>query len=119
MSEDYEPINPVMLESEIRKSDESIAKSIVPVSKAYDAWKSAELQLDKAYALAYRDADGSVEDRKQAAFLATIDLAWAAKDADVVYRRMRDYQRAYRDRLSAFQSLSKSVVAAYNVAGRP
>lgn len=108
-----EPLNPVLIERETVGSLNSISESIRPVSDAYDEFKTAELEYKKAYALAFDAATGSVEDRKQKATLASMDEAFALKDADVLHKRMTDYQRMYRDKLSAFQSLSKSVNAAY------
>lgn len=113
-----EPLNPVSLEQEITKALNSVSESIRKVSDAYDTHKTTELEFKRAYAIAYRNADGSVEDRKQQAVADTFEVAEAAKDAEVVYKYMLDHQRAYRDKLSAFQTLAKSVVAAYNVAGR-
>lgn len=113
-----EPLNPVSLEREITKALNSVSGSIKKVSDAYDAHKTTELEFKKAYAIAYRNADGPVEDRKQQAVADTFEQAEAAKDAEVYYKYLLDHQRAYRDKLSAFQTLAKSVVAAYNVAGR-
>ena len=113
-----EPLNPVTLEQEISEALNSVSQSIMKVSKAYDKHKTTELTFKREYAIAYRNAVGSVEDRKQQAIEETYEAAEAAKDAEVMYRQYLDYQRAYRDKLSAFQTLAKSVVAAYNVVGR-
>ena len=111
------PLNPVTLEQEMIDSLNSISKSIKPVSAAYDAWKTAELAYKREFALAFREAEGSVKDREQAAVLESEAAADEMKDAEVVYKRLLDFQRAYRDRLSAVQTLAKSVNAAYNAAG--
>ena len=113
-----EPLNPVSLEQEIAKALNSVSESIPKVSRAYDNHKTTELQFKRDYALAFQKAAGSVEDRKQQAVVETYDSALKAQIAEVEYKRLLDYQRAYRDKLSAFQTLAKSVVAAYNVAGR-
>lgn len=107
------PLNPVSLEREIVNCTNEISRSIMAVSDAYDRWKTAELAFKREYAMAYREATGSIEDRKQAAVAETMPAAEEAKDAEVIYKRLSDLQRAYRDKLSAFQSLGKSVNAAY------
>lgn len=114
---DEMPLNPVSLESEMTAALNSISQSIKPVSAAYDAWQTAELAFKREYAMTFRDAEGSIEQRKQEAIEKTMPAAEEVKDAEVVYKRLLDYQRSYRDKLSAFQTLAKSVTAAYNAAG--
>ena len=109
-----EPLNPVEMEQEIRRATNLVAKSIPEVSKAYNAWQQAELAYKLAYAKAYTSATGSIEERKQVATLVTEEQSRHLVEAEVVYKRLLDYQRSYRDKLSALQTLSKSVVAAYN-----
>ena len=111
---DYRPLNPVEMEQQILEATNIVAKSVRPVSDAYNDWQQAELAHKLAYAKAYTSAQGSIEERKQVAALATEDEAQKLIEAEVVYKRLLDYQRSYRDKLSALQSLSKSVVAAYN-----
>ena len=111
------PLNPVELEAELHKTVNSISASIPKVSEQYDHFKTAELEFKLAYAMAFREAEGSIEDRKQQAVFDTQMEAERLKDAEVLYKRVSGYQRAYRDKLSALQSVSKSVVAAYNTAG--
>lgn len=110
-------LSPVQIEQEMVKALSSITKSVGPVSKAYDAWKQAELAYKKAYAVAFAGAEGSVEDRKQQATLDTYDAATDMHTAEAQYRYMVDLQKTYRDKLSAFQTLAKSVLAAYGAAG--
>lgn len=112
-----DPLSPMTIEQEMTTSLNSISQSIKPVSDAYDVWKTAELAFKREYAVAYRNAEGSVEDRKQKATEDTMPAADELKDAEVKYKYMLDHQRAYRDRLSAFQTLAKSVNAAYGAAG--
>ena len=111
------PLNPVSLEQQMVEALNSISKSIKPVSKAYDDWQTSELAFKREYAMAFRQAEGSIEQRKQEAIEKTMPAAEEAKDTEVIYKRMLDFQRAARDKLSAFQTLAKSVVAAYNSAG--
>ena len=112
-----EPLNPVSLEHEITKTLNSVSNSIGKVSEAYDKWKTAELLFKKEYAIAYRTAEGSIEDRKQKATEESYPAADEMKDAEVKYKYLLDHQRAYRDKLSALQTLAKSVNAAYGAVG--
>ena len=115
---DNTPLSPVAIEQEMVTSLNSISQSIRKVSDAYDNWKTSELAFKKEYAIAYRNATGSIEDRKQQAIEETMPAAEELKDNEVIYKYMLDHQRAYRDKLSAFQTLAKSVNAAYGAAGR-
>lgn len=114
---DQTPLNPVLLEGEMVAALNSISKSIRAVSDSYDAWQTAELAFKREYAVAFREAEGAIESRKQEAIEKTMPAAEEAKDAEVVYKRLLDYQKSYRDKLSAFQTLAKSVNAAYGAAG--
>ena len=114
MASDYQPLNPVEMEQQILEATNAVARSVRPVSEAYNAWQQAELAHKLAYAKAYAAAQGSIEERKQIATLTTEEQAQKLVESEVVYKRLLDYQRSYRDKLSALQSLSKSVVAAYN-----
>jgi len=107
------PLNPVTLEQETLETLNLISRSIKPVSNAYDTFRTAELAFKHEYAMAYRHAQGSIEDRKQQAVEETKPAAEEMKDAEVIYKRLLDYQRAYRDKLSALQTLARSVNAAY------
>ena len=112
-----EPLNPVQAESLIRATWNSISRSIRPVSDAYDEYRTAELTFKAAYARSYGAAEGSIEDRKQTAVTETMDAADALRVAEVKYKYLLDHQRAYRDKLSAAQTLQKSVLEAYRGAG--
>jgi len=112
-----EPLNPVEVEQEIIQATNAVAKMIDPVSKAYDDFRSLELEFKRDYAVAFKSARGSVEERRQQAVIDTHEIALRLKDSEVIYKRMCDYQKAYRDKLSAFQTISKGVYAAYNAAG--
>ena len=46
-----------------------------------------------------------------------MDAADALRVAEVKYKYLLDHQRAYRDKLSAAQTLQKSVLEAYRGAG--
>ena len=92
-------------------------KCIEPASEAYSQWQLAELEFKKVFAEYFVSESGSVEDRKQKAVLKSYDAATAARVAEAKYKRIVDYQRSFRDKLSALQSVQKSVNAAYQAAG--
>ena len=75
MAQDNTPLNPVQIEAELINASNSVAKSIQPVSDAYNEWQQAKLNFKRAYAIAYLDATGSVEDRKQIATRDTLPAA--------------------------------------------
>lgn len=116
MSE-YAPLNPVQIEQQISEAVTQISRSIRPVSEAYNTWQKAELEFKKVFAEYFVSESGSVEDRKQKAVLNSYDAATAARVAEAKYKRLLDFQRSFRDQLSALQSVQKSVNAAYQAAG--
>ncbi|PZR05460.1 MAG: hypothetical protein DI525_04040 [Corynebacterium kroppenstedtii] len=114
---DSMPLNPVQIEREISEAVTQISRSIRPVSEAYNAWQKAELDFKAAFARAFLDAEGPMEERKQRAVAGTVGEALAARVAEGEYKRLLDFQRSFRDQLSALQSVQKSVNAAYQAAG--
>src|SRR5699024_12264458 len=110
-------LNPVQLEAELINSSNSIAKSIHPVSGAYHDWQKGKFNFNGESAIAYLDATGSVDDRKQIATRDTLPAAEGEAIAEAKYRRLADFQRSYRDKTSVYQTLAKSVTTAYQVAG--
>ena len=58
MAQDNTPLNPVQIEAELINASNSVAKSIQPVSDAYNEWQQAKLNFKREYAIAYLDATG-------------------------------------------------------------
>src|SRR5699024_5348854 len=87
------------------------------VSDAYNEWQQAKLNFKREYAIAYLDATGSVEDRKQIATRDTLPAAEEEAIAEAKYRRLADLQRSYRDKTSVRLTVATSVTTAYQVAG--
>ena len=56
MAQDNTPLNPVQIEAELINASNSVAKSIQPVSDAYNEWQQAKLNFKREYAIAYLDA---------------------------------------------------------------
>ena len=102
MAQDNTPLNPVQIEAELINASNSVAKSIQPVSDAYNEWQQAKLNFKREYAIATRD---------------TLPAAEEEVIAEAKYRRLADFQRSYRDKTSVYQTLAKSVNTAYQVAG--
>ena len=50
---DQTPLNPVQVEAELINASNSVAKSIQPVSDAYNEWQQAKLNFKREYAIAY------------------------------------------------------------------
>ena len=117
MAQDNTPLSPVQIEAELISASNSVANSIDKVSQAYNEWQESKLNFKREYSIAYLDASGSVEDRKQIATRETLPAAEEEMVAEGKYRRLLDFQRAYRDKASIYQTLAKSVNMAYQVAG--
>lgn len=113
----YAPLNPVQIEQRIIEAVNQISRSVRPVSEAYNAWQRAELDFKAAFARAFLGSEGPMEERKQRAVAGTVDEALAARVAEGEYKRLLDFQKSFRDQLSALQSVQKSVNAAYQAAG--
>lgn len=77
----------------------------------------AKRDFDREYALAYRRAAGSVEDRKQQAALDADSFAQARDDAQAVYNYRRQRSRDLDQGISALQTQSRLVELTYKLAG--
>ncbi|WP_330253060.1 hypothetical protein OG874_00145 [Nocardia sp. NBC_00565] len=116
MTTDY---NPVRIEEAIRECANQIAEGVKVCGERYKAYLDADREYDVAFALAYVDADGMPQQqRKYHAELRTESKRAARDDADAAYRYADRRARALEAELRALQSVNKSVVSAYNVAGR-
>ena len=87
------------------------------VSQRLEAFRAAERRFDAAWAACYMQAKGPVEERKQACVLATMSEREALDVAEVSYKYADRRCKAAESRLSAYQSVSKSVRAMYGAAG--
>lgn len=111
-------MNPVTIEQQISKVVDEISKGVRIVTDA--EYKAADLrrEYDRAYAMAYGRAEGSIQDRKYAAELATIDQRGHAENAEIAFRHAQRTARALEKKLDALRSQGASVRAMYDVAGR-
>ena len=110
-------LNPVMLEQSILKVSNRISMSAGECNTRYKAYLDADRAYDRAYAQAFMNHDGAQGEKKYAAEIATTDERAARDIADAAYKYADRLSKALQSELLAFQSLNKSVLAQYQVAG--
>src|SRR5262245_2306483 len=107
MSDDV--LNPVQIEQQIQAIADEIAKGVRSVSNhEYEAARLRR-EYDRAYATAYVAAEGSIQDRKYAAELATMGARQAAEEAEIGFRHAQRTARALEKKLDALRSVGVSV----------
>lgn len=96
--------NDIVVElSRIGRELDALSRDIARLdAECVEAWSTHR----KAYAVAYIEGHGSVEDRKQAAVLAVEAERKAAEAADQVHRAARERIRVLRDRLEIGRSMN-------------
>lgn len=112
-----EALNPAQCEQAIADAANEVARGIGAVSKLYDEFTKAEYAFDQAWAKFYTHAEGPVEERKQKCVMKTADEAEALRAADVAYKYGSNRLKAAEARMSAYQSILKSVMMAYQSGG--
>ena len=110
-------LTPVSIEEHIRGLSNRIAKSAHVCNERYGAFMDADRDYDKAFAQAYLGHDGPQAEKRYAAEVATTEEREARDVADAAYRYADRLSRALQSELMAYQSLNKSVLAQYQVAG--
>lgn len=113
-----EPLNPVQIEEALRELVNRIAKGIGLVSKQYGAYLEADRAFDRAYALAYLAAEGSIKDKEMLARVETMDDRAARDVAEAEFRHSDRLLKALDSELRAMQSVGASVRQMYANAGR-
>jgi len=114
MSTDY---NPVQIEQSIRDCANRIAEGVTVCGERYGLFLDADRAYDAAYARAYLAAEGPAHAKKYVAELETQDERAHRDATDAAYKYADRRARALEAELRAWQSVNKSVVSAYNVAG--
>lgn len=110
-------LTPVSVEDHIRNLSNRIAKSAAVCNERYGAFMDADREYDQAFARAYLAHDGPQAEKKYAAEVAT-EVEREARDvADAANRYADRLSRALQSELMAYQSINKSVLAQYQVAG--
>lgn len=110
-------LNPVQVEQAIREAVNVVAQGVDVVTQRLAAYREAQRKFDLAWAHAYMTAQGAVEERKQQAMIACMELRESLDVAEVAYKFAERKCRAAESTLSAFQSISRSVNAMYGAAG--
>lgn len=108
----------VAIEESIRQCANRIAKGVSVCANTYAAYLDADRMYDRAYARAYMEHDGPAHEKRYAAELATGAERATRDEKDATYRYAKEQARALENELMALQSVSKSIVAMYAVAGR-
>lgn len=111
-------LNPVEVEAAIRDAAATVAEGVEIVTVRLATYREAERIFDLAWARAYMSAKGPVEERKQIAVMATETERRAMDVAEVAFKYADRKCRAAESTLSAYQTISKSVTAMYQGAGR-
>lgn len=108
-----EVLNPVLIEQQIQRIADDIAKGVRIVSDAEHKAAALRRAYDHDFALAYGSAEGSIQDRKYAAELATMDTRQAAEDAEIAFRHAQRTARALEKKLDALRSVGVSIRTMY------
>jgi hypothetical protein len=108
-----EVLNPVLIEQQIQHIADDIAKGVRIVSDAEYAAAARRRQYDRAFAIAYVAAEGSIQDRKYAAELATAEPRRVAEEAEIAFRHAQRTARALEKKLDALRSVGVSVRTMY------
>jgi hypothetical protein len=111
VSEDV--LNPVLIEQQIQKIASDISNGVRIVSDREFEAAARRREYDKAFAIAYAAAEGSIQDRKYAAELATMDAREAAENAEIAFRHAQRTARALEKKLDALRSVGVSVRTMY------
>ena len=106
-------LNPVDIEQHISGISERIAKGVRVVTEAEKEAKRLRREFDLAFAHAFKNADGSIPDKKYQAQIETMQQREAAENAEVAFNYAERTAWALKDELSAFQSIGASVRAMY------
>lgn len=111
-----EPLNPVEVEEAIRASAARVASSARIVSSRLKMYREAQRAFDKAEARAYLAHTGPAHARKyQIALDPQVDQLRDVMDvAEVALENARRSAKGAELELSAWQTLAKSVNAAYS-----
>lgn len=110
-------LTPVAIERHILDLSNRIAKSAAVCNERYGAFLDAGREFDRAFAQAYLDHDGPQAEKRYAAELATTVEREARDVADAAHRYADRLSKALQSELLAYQSLNKSLLAQYQVAG--
>jgi hypothetical protein len=110
-------LTPVAVEQHIRGLSTRIANSAGVCNSRYGEYLDAARIYDRAFAQAFLEHEGPQTEKRYAAEVATHAEREARDVADAAYRYADRLSRALQSELMAYQSLNKSLLAQYQVAG--
>lgn len=110
-------LTPVAIENHIRELSARISKSVIVCNQRYGEFLEADRAFDKAYASAYLAYEGPQSEKRYHADIASMGEREARDVADQAYKYADRLAKALQSELMAFQSLNKSVLAQFDVAG--
>ena len=110
-------LTPIAVEDRIRELSTRIAKSASVCNQRYVEFLDADREFDKAFAQAYLAHEGPQSEKRYAADEVTMPERERRDVADAAYRYADRLSKALQSELMAFQSLNKSILAQYQVAG--
>lgn len=109
-----EPVlNPVDIEQQIGEVTDRIARGVRVVTDAEREAARLRREFDRAYAHAYKDADGPIPERKYTADLDTMAEREAAENAEIAFRHAQRTAKSLERKLDALRSQGASVRAMY------
>lgn len=106
-----ELVTPLEVEREMVDLNTRIGKAPAVIRDAHNRMRTARAAHKKAWALAYKGADGTQAIRKAEADLATADLADILDSAQIEYRFVIDTFDSLRTKLRALQSVASLMKA--------
>lgn len=112
-----EIVTPDQVIGELEAVRNDAARGPRELEKAERAYLVAKRQFDREYALAYKRADGPVEDRKQQATIDADSFAQAMDDAQIILNYVKAHSRSLDSQQSNLQTQAKLVEITYKLAG--
>lgn len=112
-----EPLSPVSVEQRILEISNRISRSAKVCNDLYIDYLTADREYDRAYAVAFLKHEGPQTEKRYAAEEATTAERERRDVTDAAYRYADRLSKALQAELMAMQSVNKSVIAQFNVAG--
>lgn len=109
-------LNPAEVEQTIWGATNDIAQGVRVVSSAEQSARRARRECDLAFARAYMAAAGPAHEKKYLAEIETAQQRSDAEVAEVAFEHAKRQMRALEGKLSAFQTISKSIQQMYGAA---
>ncbi|MDJ1371771.1 hypothetical protein [Gulosibacter molinativorax] len=105
--------NPVEVEQQIIALSNELDNGVGIVSGRQATYEKLQREYDREYAKEYLKADGPQQEKKYRAELETAQLRSDMEIARLAWKHAERQLRSLETRLSAWQSLNKSMTAAY------